>query len=196
MKHVTLYVLSLVLCFALLSVLPIQGEEGIYDNVVRLHILANSDRAEDQALKLAVRDGILAEYSEAFNCESREDAAARVEELLPSIQKSAQKIVADHNSNTPVTVAFTREAYPERVYGDLHFPAGTYHSLRIVIGDGDGQNWWCVLFPPLCLSAATEETVPPDTEAPHPTLTDNQWSIISRDGAYEIRFRILEMLFG
>lgn len=197
MKSFVVYIVSLILCVALLSVMPIHGEEGIYDNVVRLHILANSDSEEDQALKLAVRDALLETYGEDLNCQSEADAAARVQALIPAIKALAEDTLAAHGSAAPVTVTFTDEPYPERVYGDLRFPAGTYHSLRILIGEGEGKNWWCVLFPPLCVGAATEETVLPEVEETPPAgLTDSQWRLVSQSGEYEIRFRILEMLFG
>ncbi len=197
MKSVAIYTISLILCISLLSVMPISGEEGIYDNVVRLHILAHSDSEEDQALKLAVRDALLETYGKELNCESEADAAARVRALIPDIKTLAEDTLAAHGSSAPVTVTFTDEPYPERVYGDLHFPAGTYHSLRILIGEGAGKNWWCVLFPPLCVGAATEETVIVEAEPEPPAgLTDSQWRLVSQSGEYEIRFRILEMLFG
>ena len=197
MKSIVIYTVSLLLCAALLAVMPIQGEEGIYDNVVRLHILAASDNEEDQRLKLAVRDALLETYGEELNCQSEADAAACIRELMPDIEKLARKTLAEHNSSADVTVTFADEPYPARTYGDLCFPAGTYHSLRILIGEGEGKNWWCVLFPPLCVGAATEETVLPEVEETPPDgLTESQWRLVSQSGEYEIRFRILEMLFG
>ncbi|MBQ8859273.1 MAG: stage II sporulation protein R, partial [Clostridia bacterium] len=82
-------------------------------------------------------------------------------------------------------------------YEDVRLPAGEYCSLRVMIGEASGQNWWCVLFPPLCVGAATEETVLPEVEETPPDgLTESQWRLVSQSGEYEIRFRILEMLFG
>ena len=197
MKSVVIYTISLILCAALLAVMPIQGEEGIYDNVVRLHILAASDNEEDQRLKLAVRDALLAEYGEELNCPSEADAEERIKALMPDIEELTRKTLADNNSSASVTVAFTDEVYPARTYGDLCFPAGTYHSLRILIGEGEGKNWWCVLFPPLCVGAATEEAILPEVEERPPSgLTESQWRLVSQSGEYEIRFRLLEMLFG
>ncbi|MBQ8174709.1 MAG: stage II sporulation protein R [Clostridia bacterium] len=197
MKSLVTYALSLILCVAVLSVMPIHGEEQIYDNVVRLHILAASDSEEDQADKLAVRDALLATYGAELDYKNEADAAARIEALLPAIKTLAEETLAARGSNAPVTVTFTDENYPERTYGDLHFPAGTYHSLRILIGEGEGKNWWCVLFPPLCVGAATEETVLPEVdEEPPAGFTDSQWKLVSQDGRYEIRFRFLELLYG
>lgn len=197
MKTWITYILSLVLCAAVLSVMPIHGEEQIYENVVRLHILAASDSEEDQANKLAVRDALLATYGAELDCDSEADAEARVRALIPDIKQLAEETLRARGSQAPVTVTFTDEKYPERTYGELHFPAGTYHSLRILIGEGEGKNWWCVLFPPLCVGAATEETVLPEVEEDPPAgFTDSQWGLVSRDGKYEIRFKILELLYG
>jgi stage II sporulation protein R len=116
---------------------------------------------------------------------------------MPDIEQLARKTLAEQGTSAEVTVTFTDEPYPARTYGDLCFPAGTYHSLRILIGEGTGKNWWCVLFPPLCVGAATEETMLPEVEETPPNgLTASQWRLVSQSGEYEIRFRILEMLFG
>ena len=192
MKKLALYVLGLLLCATFLSVMPVEGEEGIYNSVVRLHILANSDGEEDQALKLAVRDAVLAAYGEELNCTDKAVAEERITALLPSVQKTAEEVLATHGCPHTVKIYFTEEKYPTRTYGELSFPAGTYSSLRIVIGEGEGQNWWCVLFPPICLDAATEEAETQQTKPEE--LEEAEWRLVSRDGRYEIRFRLLEML--
>ncbi len=194
MKSVCVYAIGLVLCILLLSALPLEGEEQIYEDVIRLHILAASDSEEDQSDKLAVRDAILAEYGARLQCENESDAAARVEELMPAIEELAEKTLADRGTLADVTVTFTDEGYPTRIYGALTFPAGVYHSLRVLIGEGEGKNWWCVLFPPLCVGAATEEVpITPPTDAPV-GVGEGAWHLVSRSGEYEIRFRFLEML--
>lgn len=193
MKKLTLYAVGLVLCALFLAVMPTEGEEGIYRSVVRLHILANSDGEEDQARKLAVRDAILATYGEELNCPDRAAAEEHILSLMPAIKKTAEDTLATHGCPDTVKISFSEERYPTRNYGELQFPAGVYPSLRIVIGEGEGQNWWCVLFPPLCLDAATGEVAPPPEEAPA-GLTDAEWRLVSGDGRYEVRFRLLEML--
>ena len=194
MKSVCVYAIGLVLCILLLSALPLEGEGAIYDNVIRLHILAASDSEEDQEDKLAVRDAILGEYGPLLQCESEADAAARVEELMPAIKELAEKTLAERGTPARVTVTFTDEGYPTRTYGGLIFPSGTYHSLRILIGEGVGKNWWCVLFPPLCVGAATEEVpITPPADAPA-GVEEGAWHLVSRSGEYESRFRFLEML--
>lgn len=196
MKSVLIYTVGLLLCIVLLGAMPIAGEEEIYDNVIRLHVLANSDSEEDQANKLAVRDAILAGYSEALTGATTAEAAAKVEALLPEIEKLAEKTLAEQGAPADVTVAFTDEVYPERVYGELHFPAGTYHSLRVLIGAGKGQNWWCVLFPPLCVGAASGDVPVTSPTEPPDGLGESSWRLVSQSGEYEIRFKLLEWLAG
>lgn len=196
MKSVLLYTVGLVLCMLMLGLLPVAGEEEIYENVIRLHVLAHSDAAEDQADKLLVRDAILETYSAALAGSTTEDATARVEELLPQIRELAENTLIAAGRPQEVHVTFTDEIYPERVYGDLHFPAGTYHSLRVIIGEGDGQNWWCVLFPPLCVGSASEEVAVGVPSSPPAGLGAESWHLVSESGEYEIRFRVLEWLMG
>lgn len=191
MKSAFLYALGLIFSIVMLAALPLEGEAALYDSVIRLHVLAASDTEQDQAVKLAVRDAILETYGEALAAESEEAAAARVEALLPAIEATANATLATHGVPHTAKVSFTEESYPVRVYGDLTFPAGVYHSLRVVIGEGEGQNWWCVLFPPLCLGAATEET-PITPDSPPEGLSQGAWQIVSRSGEYALRFALLE----
>ena len=156
MKNKLLY-LILTTCVALLffTVLPIHGEEKIYDSVIRLHVIANSDSEEDQALKISVRDAILAESAELFTiCSDRNEAIKKLSASLDDIQCIAERRIAEEGYDYPVKIELGNEEYPTRNYESMSFPEGSYLSLRISIGDGAGQNWWCVLFPPLCLDAA------------------------------------------
>ncbi len=194
MKRVCLYALGLVFCFVFLAAMPIEGEAAIYEDVIRLHILAASDSEEDQADKLAVRDAILATYGEELAAPSEAVAAGRVETLMPAIEVLAEETLASRGNPRDVTVTFTDESYPTRHYGALSFPAGTYHSLRVLIGEGEGQNWWCVLFPPMCVGAATADIPLGRPDAAPDGVSDGAWQIVSRSGEYEIRFRVLEKL--
>jgi stage II sporulation protein R len=196
MKGVLMYTIGLLCCVLLLGVLPVSGEERIYDEVIRLHVLANSDSEADQANKLAVRDAILSAYREELTALTRDEAEARIESLLPAIRQLAEQTLIARGAPAPVTVTFTDEMYPERVYGELHFPAGTYRSLRVLIGEGSGQNWWCVLFPPLCVGAAAEEVAISAPEQAAGVIGEGGWRLVSQSGDYQIRFRLLEWLMG
>ena len=193
----------LLLILLVVTYLPIHGESRIYDTVVRLHVLANSDDDADQALKLKVRDEVLA-YTSPLLAEvvDREAAEEILNAHLTQIQQVATSVVAKETPTgqtpPPVTVYLDMEDYPTRTYETCAFPAGTYLSLRVCIGAGEGQNWWCVLFPPLCLSAAVAEDATMSSEDAFVSvgLSKDQYGIITdtQDTKYRIRFKILEMV--
>ena len=186
------------LCAAICDILPIHGEEKIYESVMRLHVLANSDSEEDQALKLKVRDELLSYITPlVIDASSREDAMAIIEAKMNDIEKIAQESVYKNGYDYKVDVTLTLEEYPTRNYETMSFPSGEYISLRVLIGEAEGQNWWCVLFPPLCLSAATEKAE--NEEAFIAVgLTSDQYKIITEasDAKYQLRFKILEAIYG
>lgn len=126
--------------------LPMEKEK-----LIRFHVLANSDRPEDQALKLKVRDRIMEAMAETMVgvntvAESREI----LKQELDHIQALAQEVIQENGQQYPVTVALQNHVFPTRKYGNVILPAGEYEALRVVIGEGEGQNWWCIMFPPLC----------------------------------------------
>ncbi len=140
-----------------IGALPTKGEEKIYDRVIRLHVLANSDSEDDQSLKLDVRDAVLTYLNDTSSLYTTADDAEKAYlSLLPKITAIAQQTLEEKGSPYPCQATLTNEYYPIRTYGDITLPAGTYRSLRICIGEAQGQNWWCVLFPPLCLSLAAD----------------------------------------
>ncbi|MBO5715391.1 MAG: stage II sporulation protein R [Clostridia bacterium] len=188
----------LVLCLAICNILPIHGEEKIYESVVRLHVLANSDSEEDQALKLKVRDAILSHVSPlVIDSKSREEAIEILQGEIEKIEKIAFETVKEQGYDYSVDVTLTLEDYPTRNYEAMSFPSGQYVSLRVLIGEAEGQNWWCVLFPPLCLSAASAKAE--NEEAFIAVgLNSDQYKIIteSEDMTYYLRFKILEAVKG
>ena len=192
-----LWILALTVCLLFLTIglLPVHGEAEIYDTVLRLHVLANSDSEEDQSLKLSVRDAILAVGNGLLDgCESREEAARILQKNLPLLEKAAQEAIAEAGFSYPVRFALGEEAYPTRTYGSICFPEGDYLSLRVIIGEGEGQNWWCVLYPPLCMSAASAGKS--DEEAFIAVgLIGDQYRVITEteQPTYRIRFKILEV---
>lgn len=197
MKKTVSYILVLLLLTLVVAALPTGGEEGIYDSVIRLHVIAATDSRDDQDLKLLVRDEILKTYSEVLsNAESIEAAEADVMALCDGIQKTAEGVVRSAGHSYTVKVDYGEEEYPTREYGEYTFPAGHYRSLRVTIGEGEGQNWWCVLFPPLCLDIATD-TVPND-DALQVGLSPGEQAIITDtgDGGYRVKLKTLELLEG
>ncbi len=197
MQHrLSIAIAVLLVLLMALSFLPVHGEEEIYDTVVRLHVLANSDSEEDQALKLDVRDAVLALTSPLVeDCTSQAEAIAVLEAHMSELEAAARAVIDAAGRSDAVSIQLGEEEYPTRTYESCCFPAGTYVSLRVCIGDAAGQNWWCVLFPPLCLSAATADNEEAFVQA---GLTKDQYGIITETGKtkYKVRFKILETIQG
>ena len=172
----------------MLSVCQLHGTcQGVRDNAVRLHILANSDSAEDQALKLKVRDAVL-----ALSADWRDEAATAAEALvlaesrLPAVQATAQEVVTAAGYDYPVTAEVCRIYFTTRQYDTLTLPAGTYDAVRLQIGAGEGQNWWCVMYPPLCVGAAT------DRKQATSLWSDNQQELVKNGDRYVVKFKVVE----
>ena len=179
------------------GLLPVHGEEEIYDKVVRLHVLANSDSEEDQAVKLKVRDAILAITVPLLqNCETKEEAVALLEENQTLFVEAAQAVLQEEGFDDTVSIEMGLEDYPTRTYDSLCFPAGEYISMRVSLGTGEGQNWWCCLFPPLCLGAATVRDEDAEDACISVGFTPTQYKIITESDkpVYRARFKILELL--
>lgn len=175
----------------ILSVMPTDAEAEIYEDTVRLHILANSNSDDDQALKLKVRDKLLSEYGEALRgCGSKSVAEETVRELLPEIESTAEELIQEMGYSYTVRATLTEEWYETRDYEDFSLPCGTYSSLRVIIGEGEGQNWWCVMYPPLCMELATEDAPADDGIIDY---TGEEIRLI-KNKKYNIKFKILEEL--
>ncbi len=135
--------------------------EEMPEKLFRLHILANSDSEEDQELKYALRDYLMTDMESAFTgCATAEEAKARAKKALPEITRKAQQFIYDKGYDYRVTASVENIFFTTRRYGNVVVPAGNYDALRILIGEGKGQNWWCVMFPPLCLGAVEEYLAP------------------------------------
>ena len=195
MKKLTVATVCILVFFLFIGLLPTRADAEIYDKVLRLHVLANSDGEADQEVKLKVRDGILALASERLaDCESVKEAEERLAAARDELAAVAEEILRQNGFSYGATVTLTREEYPRRDYDGLCFPSGEYLSLRVILGEGGGKNWWCVLFPPLCLGAATQKQRE-DTfiEA---GFTAGQYKIITETDkvTYKIKFKCLEWL--
>jgi stage II sporulation protein R len=177
--------------------LPVHGEEQIYDAVIRLHVLANSDSEQDQALKLSVRDAVLAATTNALgDCADRAEAAARLQALIPTLTQIAEQTLRNKGCEDNVRIVLGQEDYPTRNYEAFCFPSGEYLSLRVMIGEAQGQNFWCVLFPPLCTSAATVDKQQAEEEFIAVGLSKDQYAIITEteNTKYTLRFKFLETI--
>ncbi len=197
-KAFTVLLIAVSLALAL-GLLPVHGEREIYESVVRLHVLANSDSEEDQEMKLKVRDSVIELTNKLLaGCETREEAVFLMEENLTLFEECANMTLEKNGSPHRAYVLFSEEYYPTRLYESAAFPSGKYLSLQIKIGEAEGKNWWCVLFPPICLSAASKKDTDLSDGFIAAGLTAEQYKIITESngegsGKYEIRFKILEI---
>ncbi len=164
----------------------------IRNDTLRLHIIANSDTEKDQRIKLAVRDALLESGSNIFSgTVTPETAFITVAEEKENIEKTVKKILNENGVDYNTEINLTTEYFDTRVYdNNVTLPAGQYLALKIVLGEGNGKNWWCVMFPSLCLPAA-EET---DLSAIDSVYSENEKLIISNGQKYTIRFKLLEYL--
>lgn len=168
----------------------VQQCRQISDKVVRLHILANSNTVTDQVLKLQVRDRILQETGEQLRTSVRkEDAEQQIQALLPEIERIAEEELRSRGCTDSVHAELTDMYFTTRTYDSGTLPAGNYRALRITIGAGAGENWWCVMFPPMCLSAAVESS--PNTQL-EDVLAEDELDIVTHPDSYQIRLKLVE----
>lgn len=193
MKTLTVICASVLVAFTLLSVLPINGEAAVYSEMIRLHVLADSDDEDEQQLKLKVRDAILVRVAEITEGITDTDAALDVvKENLSEFEEIGEEVIKENGYDHSVIAEIGREEYPEREYEGFRLPAGEYYSLIIKIGRAEGKNWWCVLFPPLCTTVAEEQN-----EVFIATgFTEEQYRTVTETGKakYKVKFKILEIL--
>ena len=158
-------------------------QQTISSALVRLHVIADSDAAEEQEIKLEVRDAVLAYLTPVLEeAENQQQARQIIRDNLEGIAQAAGSAARGRQ----VSVTLSRESYPTREYEGFTLPAGRYESLRVILGQGQGQNWWCVVFPPLCLSAAESEKV-------QDVLKGEDLSIVTEEEGYVLRFRLVEL---
>ena len=178
---------------ALLTILllsPIASAQDLYSSVIRIHVIAASDSEKDQAIKLSVRDALLKYAEEAFPEKiTVEEAIPLLEAELPKMTQVAEEALRNAHCSLEATLSLSEEYYPTRHYGSISLPAGTYLSLQVKIGEAEGKNWWCILFPPACLNSAKGETALAEAGMEEETLK----TVTLNEGKYQIRFRILEL---
>ena len=192
MKFMCSLCISLLVAIAILAVLPVNGEEMIYSDTIRLHVIAASDESDEQELKLKVRDNIL-EYVSGLteNINSNNEALLAIESNIDIINQIAEETVKENGYDHKIETVIGLEDYPEREYEYFKLPSGEYVSLRVKIGAAEGKNWWCVLFPPLCTTAASNR----EESFVSAGFTGEQYKVITQNesGKYKIRFKLLEI---
>ena len=177
--------LALVIIMGLLLFYTYAGDEGNeHEGIIRLHVIANSNQAGDQALKLKVRDAVIAYMEKQDGLASTEEMRTYLKENRGRLEKIAEGVIASEGYDYSATANMGIRYIPEKTYGDITFPAGNYEALNITLGKGEGENWWCVLFPPLCL--LEEGTDSAGGEPDEEDLTEEQ--------RLQLRWKITELL--
>lgn len=162
--------------------------EEIRSDVLRLHVIANSDSSVDQNLKLRLRDYILEEGEDIFDGSVNvENAVEKIEPKLAELEKSAEIFVKNAGFDYDVKITLSNEYFTTRTYESVTLPAGKYLALRVVIGSGEGHNWWCVMFPPMCVPAADKK------DEIENVFTDKEIKLVESKPKYEPRFKVVEI---
>lgn len=165
--------------------------EDLSESVFRLHVIANSDSKEDQDLKYKVRDSILEYINElAVDCSSKDEVIALATEKQEALHDIAKKVIEENGYDYDVNISIGNFEFPTKTYGDISFPAGNYDALRVEIGEAGGQNWWCVMFPPLCFVDVSSGVVPDESkEVMEENLDEEEYALISDDSNNELQFK-------
>ena len=165
--------------------------EDISNSVFRLHVIANSDSEEDQNLKYKVRDSVL-EYMNTItqDCTSKDEVIELAYQYQDEFKHIAKQVIEENGYDYDVSIRIGNFEFPTKTYGDISLPAGDYDALRIEIGEAKGQNWWCVMFPPLCFVDVSSGVVPEESkEIMQDNLGEEEYSIISNKESEEIQFK-------
>jgi len=194
-----LLVLAVIIMMGAISVYAENTSNEITSNVVRLHVLANSNSDADQALKLKVRDKVV-EYLniELTGSKSADESLTKISERLKKIETLSNETLANEGSKFKAVAVIGNFDFPVKSYGNITLPSGNYRALRIIIGEGVGANWWCVLFPPLCfVDASTAKVSEPGLEELKGSVSAETFKVISegQDGALDIKvkFKIVDI---
>ncbi len=198
-----LFLLSFFFIFGILMNVYINTDKelaDVPDKIIRLHVVANSDSPEDQQLKLQVRDEVIRRMNERFEgIEDIDEVKSIIGKSLEEIEAVSKRTIVEKGKFYNVKAAFTTTDFPTKTYGSLTLPAGEYQALNIVIGEGEGKNWWCVMFPPLCFIDVAHGVVPEKTmKELESQLTKEEYRLLISTGKTEdipvkLRFKILEL---
>lgn len=178
--------LSVAIVFSICSFA--KTSEKIRADVLRLHVIANSDSAVDQNLKIRVRDFILEEGKDIFDGSVNvENAVRKIEPQIPTLEKSAKDFIKSSGFDYDVKITLSNEYFTTRTYENVTLPAGRYLALRVVIGSGEGHNWWCVMFPPMCVPAADKK------DEIENVFSSDEIKLVESKPRYEPRFKVIEI---
>lgn len=186
---------GLVMAVAVNALAYSRDVNDVSECVLRLHVIANSDNDADQAIKLKVRDAII-KYSDDmhFKAQNKEEYVSEIENRISDIERVACDTLKELGSDDTAYAELTRTYFPTRKYGDVTLPAGEYDALRVVIGEGKGKNWWCIMFPPLCSNAVAEKEAVSYLEN---NLNSGAFMMITEADSnvkYELRFKVVDII--
>ena len=189
LKAVGIIFLFVVVCWGIMA---LWDHDQLEKELIRLHIVANSDREEDQEIKLRVKDAILECLQDGMKeATSVEGAKQYLEDILPALEEKANFVLEKGGFEQRVSISLSLEEFPKRIYDTFSLPSGIYQSLRVVIGEGEGHNWWCVVYPRLCLEAVSEEF---ESEAVSAGLSQHLVDTIQGDYKYTLHFYAMDLL--
>ncbi len=173
-----------------------QTQQEIAGKILRFHVRANSNSSTDQALKLKVRDAVGCYMNNLLDdVGDMKECSRRVQDHLAEIVHTAEQAVVDEGYAYPVTARIETVEFPQKTYGDYTFPAGNYQALNVVIGSGEGQNWWCVMYPNMCFHGAVYEVIDEDAKKSlQQVLSEDEYDAVLKSGQYRIRFKYLDFL--
>ena len=186
-KQVILALALALAATAIVATALLREQQALSEKLIRLHVVANSDSEADQAVKLRVRDAVLAVTEPLM--EGAEDPYAALSDALPEIESAAADCLAALGVSDHVAVTLGPEAYPTRVYESFSLPAGQYTSLRVTIGAGEGHNWWCVVFPSICFAATSTDL---ESAAATAGFSDGEVQLITEPDSYQLKFKAME----
>ena len=191
MKKLIIFCSVILTLATVIPIIPTASDREIYQKTVRLHVLAASDGEDDQELKLEVRDAVLDTLSPILEDVNKRDTAVElICEHEKDLKNAALEVIKERGRDDDISLSFSEEYYPRREYEGVTLPAGTYLSLRVMIGKAQGKNWWCVLFPTLCTSSAE-----PKEKLAQAGFTTGQIKLITDTDStrYKLKFKLLEL---
>lgn len=194
---------GLILLLLLLALVPMRVhyenrkmQEEIAEKILRFHVIANSDSKEDQELKLKVRDAVgLYMKDEMKYVNSRKEAEQTANANLENIEKIAKEVIEKEGKSYTVNASVGQVDFPVKTYGNYSFPAGTYEALEVVIGEGGGRNWWCVMYPNMCFQGSMYEVIDKEAKTSlQEVLTEEEYDSIIENDDYKVQFKYLSFL--
>lgn len=196
-KFLVIFILLLIYLFFYVFSYASNVSNSLENNIFRLHILANSDSLDDQSLKLKVRDNIISYLEKKCdNCKSKSDFIYVANSNLENLKNIAENTILEYGFNYPVEIEINNFYFPTKYYGNISLPAGYYDGLKVKIGNAQGQNWWCSLFPPLCFTDISSGIIDEESEENlKENISEEEFSIVSSsNGIYKLKFRLIEFL--